>query len=232
MRRSRAGTGSLVELRLRDGRVRWVDQVHPSDERGLDLKQRSAAGAKAVRYGQGRDPRVGPPRATPALAPSAHARERPAGPGRRTLGRARVRTSRQRRPARVCGLERCEGWLVRGDRVVATRRGTDLAAARAGLGSSPLRRSLESGLWTATAAGLLHGLSLANGEVVSTVPLLAPSAGAPARRGVRLWSAPVRARTYLASRWSVSEDPVRLVARWIDGCPSTSCKTDANLSQE
>jgi outer membrane protein assembly factor BamB len=31
------GTCALVELSLRDGHVRWMDQVHPGDRRGLDL---------------------------------------------------------------------------------------------------------------------------------------------------------------------------------------------------
>ena len=177
------GTSALVELALRDGTVRFADQVHPGDALGLDFNSAPvlaggviAATAKDGVWAWSRRCRAA------ALARPADARHAGRRRHRRPHERARGRAHRRRRRRVLRALQRRAARPVGG-------RG-DLAAQRArALADRPrrlhVRRAGVAGPWlvASTASGDLEVLRTRDGRAVARVPLGGPSAGAVAAGG-------------------------------------------------
>jgi outer membrane protein assembly factor BamB len=174
------GTGSLLAIRLRDGAIAWADQVHPHDERGLDLNsaplllgRRVFATAKDGVRGWDRltRRRLWHRRLTPESALPGQGAGPYDGPEFGPLasdGRLLYALSNDAKGGSfvAAALRPRDGSVVWEARVPGLAFAAPAIAGRR--------------LWVATAAGLLHALRLGDGELADGVPLGEPSAGAPA----------------------------------------------------
>jgi hypothetical protein len=181
------GTDALVELALRDGSVRFVDQVHPADALGLDFnsapvlaQQVIAATAKDgvwawSRRGRKRLFHVQLTPATPAGGGSA-------GP---TNGPEGGPIAADDHAFYVLSNDEPRGVSV----AAAVHQRTGSVRWRRDLGGFTFGAPAVAGPWVvaATASGDLEVLRARDGVRVARVPLGVPSAGAVAAGGRRLF---------------------------------------------
>ena len=174
------GTGSLLALRLSDGALVWSDQIYPDDRHGFDFNSAPVilgrilvAASKDGFHAWNRVTRrhIWHRRLTPALSP----RSSVAGPMNGPEG-GPVATDGRRI------------YVLSND---AARNDCVAAALAPATGSVLWRHRLPSfsfaapalagdRLFAAGADGKLRGLTTATGKPVATIPLGAPSTGAPA----------------------------------------------------
>lgn len=175
------GTCALVELELRTGAVRWVDQLHAHDTQGLDLNSAPVLVGDVVAV-TGKDgvhawDRVRRRRLwARALAPAEIAPGAGANPASGSEG----------------GPLACDGRSLytlanSGPAAVAAALDPRTGAVRwtARLPGITTAAPVVAGdvLWAATVSSLLVGLRTADGSVAAAIPLREPSSGAPALGG-------------------------------------------------
>jgi outer membrane protein assembly factor BamB len=174
------GTDSLLALRLEDGAVVWSDQVHAGDMHGFDFNSAPVILGRIL---------------VAASKDGFHAWDRVT---RRRLWHRRLTPALSKKTSVAGPMNGPEGGPVAtdGTRIYvlsndAARNGCVAAALSPATGHVLWERRLPSfsfaapavagsRLFAAGADGTLRGLATSTGKVVATVPLGAPSTGAPA----------------------------------------------------